>query len=433
MTIRLPRLALVCLLSASALAVVRAAGPQVGDPQQWGQWRGPLATGVAPHGDPPVEWSETTNVRWKVPIPGRGSASPVVWNDKVFLLTAISADGRTAPGVPHKFVVLCLDRKTGKTIWERVAREEPPHERTHTENGTYASASAITDGEVVIANFESRGMYAYDLDGTLLWQVDLGDKGMRNMFGEGTTPALHGNTIVHTWDQQRGQSFVVALDKRTGREIWRQDREEIDTWATPLIVEANGRAQAIVPAQQKIRGYDLETGDVVWESAGLTMNPIPSPVYGDGLAILMSGYQGNSVKAIRVADAKGDITGTDAVAWTYARDTPYVPSPLLYDGVVYMLKTNNGILTALDAATGTPLYPAQRLDAVPNVFASPVAAAGRVYVTGREGDTVVLRHGRTFEPIGVNSLDDGFDASPAIVGGEMFLRGYRFLYCLAAD
>jgi outer membrane protein assembly factor BamB len=222
-----------------------------------------------------------------------------------------------------------------------------------------------------------------------------------------------------------------VLDKRNGNEIWRQGREEIDTWFTPLVVEVNGRAQVITGAMNRIVSYDLETGETVWHTAGLTMNPIPSPVAADGMVFLTSGYRGNSLKAIRLAGAKGDITGTDAVAWTFNRDTPYVPSPLLYDGLLYVLKSNNGILTVFDAKTGTPHYALQRLDAVPNVFASPVGAAGRVYITGREGDTVVLRNSPKFELLATNSLDDGFDASPALVDGEIYLRGYKSLYCIS--
>jgi hypothetical protein len=427
------RLTIASLFTAAAIAAEPNAAGQVpaGANRYWPQWRGPDATGVSRTATPPIEWSETTNVRWKVPIAGRGSASPVVWGDHVFVLTAISATGATRAGVNHKYVVMAIDRKTGRTVWERVAREEPPHEATHTENGTYASSSAVTDGQVVIANFESRGMYAYDMAGKPLWEIDLGDKSMRNTFGEGTTPALHGNMIVHVWDQQGGQSFVTGIDKRTGKEVWRQNRDDIDTWATPLVVVVNGRAQAITPALNKVRSYDVETGALVWESAGLTMNAIPSPVYEDGIAILMSGFRGNSLKAVRLADAKGDITGTPAIVWTYDRDTPYVPSPLLYDGILYMLKSNSGILTTFDAKTGTPHYQLQRLDAVPNVFASPVGAAGRVYIPGREGATVVLKHGTTFEQLAVNTLEDGFDASPALVDGEIYLRGHRFLYCIA--
>lgn len=424
------RLTPVALAAVCAVAALRAETEQ-NPMENWPQWRGPHASGVAPSANPPATWSESENVRWKVEIPGRGSASPIVWGDRVYLTTAVSATGATAEGVMHRFVVMALDRATGKVVWEQVAREEAPHEGTHRENGTYASASPVTDGEVLVANFESRGMYAYDLDGNLLWETDLGDKRMRNTFGEGTTPALHGDTIVHVWDQQGGQSFIVALDRMTGKEKWRRNRDEIDTWATPLVVEVNGRAQVLAPAMERMYSYDLETGDIVWEGEGLTMNVIPSPVVFDNLAILMSGYRGNDLKAVDLTKARGDITGTDAIVWSYERDTPYVPSPLLYDGLLYVLKSNNGILTVFDARTGKVHYGPQRIEQVPNVFASPVGAAGRVYIPGREGDTVVLRHGTTFEVLGVNSLDDGFDASPAVAGNEIYLRGYRYLYCIS--
>ena len=193
----------------------------------------------------------------------------------------------------------------------------------------------------------------------------------------------------------------------------------------------NGRAQAIVPAMERVRSYDLETGQVVWESDGLTMNAIPSPVHEDGLVFLMSGFRGNDLKAIRVADAKGNIDGTNAIVWTLDRDTPYVPSPVLVEGVLYFLKSNNGIVSALDARTGKPHYQNQRLDGVPNVFASPVAAKGRVYFPGREGTTLVIKSGPTFEVLAKNTLDDGFDASPALVDSEIFLRGNKSLYCIS--
>lgn len=405
----------------------------------WAQWRGPRATGVSTTATPPTEWSETKNIRWKVPIPGRSSSSPVIWNDRIFLLTAIPVDpaavaglaprGSVPPQTPHKFVVLAIDRRTGKTLWEQVVREETPHER-HQENGTWASTSAVTDGQVVIASFESRGIYAFDLNGRKLWEKDLGDKRMRSQFGEGSTPALHGRHLVHVWDHQ-GDSFIVALDKTTGSELWRQPRKEIDTWATPLITTVNGKAQVITGAMNQIQAYDLETGTPLWHTAGLTMNPIPSPVAEDGLAILMRGFRGNSLKAVRLAEARGDITGTSAIAWSYDRDTPYVPSPLLYDGILYMLKSNNGILTVFDAKTGTPHYALQRLEATPNVFSSPVGAAGKVYITGREGTTLVLRHGPKYEVLATNTLDDGFDSSAALVDSELYLKGYRYLYCIS--
>ena len=312
-----------------------------------------------------------------------------------------------------------------------MAREQEPHEAGHTDNSTWASGSAFTDGQHVYAYFESFGLYAYDMNGKLIWEKDLGDKRMRSEFGEGSTPALHGNTIVVVWDHLNGDgSFVVALDKRDGKELWRVARDEIDTWATPLILEVNGRPQAIVPAMNRIRSYDLQTGSVVWEGDGLTMNAIPSPVYEDGLVILMSGFRGNDLRAVRVAEAKGNIDGTSAVAWSFDRDTPYVPSPILVNGIVYFLKTNSGILAAFDAKTGKPHYQNQRLDGVPNVFASPVSAQGRVYFPGREGVTAVIKAGPTFEQLATNTLDDGFDASPALVDNEIYLRGYKNLYAI---
>ena len=428
-------------LLAAALTSTLAA-PDPAAERFWAQWRGPYATGVSKHANPPVEWSETKNVRWKVEIPGRGSSSPVVWGDRVFLLTAVPVGvggpsahaprGSVQPRDVHRFVVLAIDRRTGHVVWERTAREGRPHEATHQDNGTWASSSAITDGQHVFAWFESQGMFAYDMDGALLWQKDLGDKQMRMQFGEGSTPVLHGNRIVVVWDHQ-GQSFVVALDALTGNEIWRVARDEIDTWATPLVVEHDGRAQVVTNGMNRLRSYDLETGKIVWESPGTTMNAIPSPVAGEGLVIVASGFRGNNLKAIRLADARGDLTASNAIAWSLDRDTPYVPSPLLYDGILYLLKSNSGILSALDAKTGKPHYQLQRLDGLAEVFSSLVGASERVYLTGREGTTLVIRHGPAFQVIAKNSLDDGFDASPALVDNEIFLRGYRYLYSIAAN
>jgi outer membrane protein assembly factor BamB len=429
------------LVAAGLMAAVTSLPAANSGEKFWPQWRGPFATGVAPSADPPIEWSETRHITWKIEVPGRGSASPVVWGDRIFLLTAMPAGlpvseshlprGGVSPRVAHEYKVLAINRADGAIAWERTARREVPHEASHQDNGTWASASAITDGEHVIASFESRGIYCYDMNGTLVWQKDLGDKNMRNEFGEGSTPALHGNTLVVVWDHfVKGASFIAALDKRTGGELWRVPRDEIDTWATPLIVEHEGRAHVVVPGMNRLRSYDLRTGEVIWETAGLTMNPIPSPVAANGIVFATSGFRGNSLKAVRLAGAKGDITGTPNIVWTLDRDTPYVPSPLLYDGVLYILKTNNGLLSAFDAATGKPFYQVQRLEKAANVFASPVGAAGRVYIPGRDGTTVVIKHGPTFEILAENTLDDGFDASPAVVDRDLYLRGYKYLYAI---
>jgi len=300
-------------------------------------------------------------------------------------------------------------------------------------DGTWASSSAITDGQRVYAFFESSGLYTYDTEGNLLWQKHFGDKKMYADVGEsGSTPVLFGHYLVVAWDHQ-GASFVTALDARTGQEIWRANRQEVDSWSTPLVVEHAGRPQVVTSGQNRIRSYDLETGQLVWHSEGLTMNPIPSPVGADGMVFAMSGLQGNRLRAIRLADAQGDITGGKAIAWALERDTPYVPSPLLLDGFLYVLKGNAGILSVFDAKTGTPHYQVQRLPGITEVYASPVAAQNRVYVTGRDGTTLVIRHGGSFEVMARNTLDDGFDASAALVDEHIYLRGYRYLYDIAAN
>ncbi len=269
------------------------------------------------------------------------------------------------------------------------------------------------------------------LDGELLWQRDLGDMRTRNGFGEGSSPAVAGDLLIVNWDHE-DDSFIVALDKKTGKDVWRRDRDEVTSWSTPLVVEVGGRPQIVVAATGRSRGYDLATGEVVWQLGGMTVNVVPSPVYGNGMAYLMSGFRGAALQAVRLAGAQGELEATEAVAWTRDHDTPYVPSPLLYDDRLYFLKVNTGILTCLDAATGKVLYQ-QRLDGISNVYASPVGAAGRVYLAGREGTVLVLEHGDAYKVLASNTLDEGFDASPAIAGGELYLRGAKHLYSLTED
>lgn len=433
--------------------LIRAAEVATDFDHNWPRWRGPIETGVAPHAAPPVEWSETRNIRWKVAIAGEGSASPIVWGDRVFVTTAIDTGHTPAPaaaaagaatptpfpappGAPAarssedewRFVVMALRRSDGSVLWERTARTEKPHEGTH-QTGSFAANSAVTDGQMLYAYFGSRGLYAYDFDGNLKWERDFGDMRIRYSFGEGSSPALHGDALVIIWDNE-GESFIVAVDKHTGKELWRKTREEQTSWTTPLIVEEGGRAQVITSATGEIRSYDLRNGDLIWHTKGMTFNAIPSPVYADGIVYLMSGFRGNDLKAIRLADAKGDVTGTSAVVWEYAQDTPYVPSPLLYDGILYFLKSNNAILSALDAKTGEAKYTLQRLEPLTNIYSSPVGAAGRVYITDRRGYTDVLEAGPTFKVVATNKLDDGFDSSAAVVDGEIYLRG-KSLYCIA--
>jgi outer membrane protein assembly factor BamB len=468
--------------------------------QNWHQWRGPLATGVAPQGNPPTEWSTTKNVKWKVPIPGRGSGSPIVWGDQIFILTAVKTDrvqepaaesktsanhidvkfrfaahslaavesnrsefflaqrdaakesergqggrgfrgrggfgrgfgrrGGQAPTNYHQFIVLCIDRNTGQTKWQRTAAELVPHEGHH-ETGSFASASAITDGKFVYASFGSRGLYCFDLDGNPQWDKDLGDMQTRMGFGEGTSPALYGDTLVQTWDQEAG-SFIVALDANTGDERWRQPRDEPTTWATPLIVAAAGRIQVITSGTNRVRSYDLKNGELIWECGGLGSNPIASPIVYKDLAICMTGHHDPAGVAVPL-DATGDVTDTDKVAWRIKESTPYVATPVLYDDTIYFTKSRNAILSSIDAKTGRYIIDQKRLAGIDSIYASPVAANGHVYISSREGKTVVVKHAPQLEVVATNDLEETIDASPAIVGDELIIRTDGNLYCIAEE
>ncbi|MGV3533913.1 MAG: PQQ-binding-like beta-propeller repeat protein, partial [Chthoniobacteraceae bacterium] len=410
----------------------------------------------------PTQWSEEENVKWKMKIPGFGTSTPIILGDQVFVLTAIEGEaavpkaeavpaaqvapepegndrrerrrrgggGRSEqPATPQKFTVLSVDKNTGKTLWQTVVREEVPHEGHHRDHG-YASGSPVTDGEHLFASFGSRGIYCLELGGKVIWEKDLGDMQTRNGFGEGTSPALHGETLIVNWDHE-GEDFVVALNKRDGREVWRKTRDEATSWATPLIVEHDGKAQVIISATNRIRSYDLATGEEIWECAGMTGNVIPTPIYSEGILYITSGFRGASFMAIKLG-AAGDLTDTDAVLWKHTKNTPYVPSPLLHKGRLYFFSGNTGTLSILEAATGKPLVEAQRIeDLLGGVYASPVAVDDRIYLVGRDGKTVVIKAGDQVEQLATNKLDDKFDASAAIVGNQLFLRGHQNLYCIS--
>jgi outer membrane protein assembly factor BamB len=249
----------------------------------WPQWRGPLATGVAPHADPPLTWSETNNIQWKTPLPGQGDSTPIVWENRVFILSAIATGKKTAlqagADAPHdiyRWVVICLDRNNGKIVWQKTAREEAPHEGRQ-ENNTFASASPVTDGKLLLAYFGSRGLHCYDFDGNLMWEKDFGKMRINYEFGEGSSPALSGNTVVVDWDSEGG-AFITALDKQTGKELWRTARDDGNSWSTPLIVEFDGQKQVVVDASKKVRSYDLATGKEIWSCSSQVQNDIPCPV-----------------------------------------------------------------------------------------------------------------------------------------------------------
>ncbi|MEI8042668.1 MAG: PQQ-binding-like beta-propeller repeat protein [Verrucomicrobiota bacterium] len=439
--------------------------------QNWPQWRGPLQTGVAPEANPPATWSETNNLKWKVKIPGSSYATPVIWENRVFIQTAIptgkkveakpaeageqppppradaggesSRKGPDGPGgrkgrggfgggakptEVYQFVVLCLDRQTGKVLWQQIAREEVPHEGYRQGEGSFASTSGLTDGKRLYAYFGSRGIHCYDLDGKPVWSQDLGKMRMANGFGEGSSPAIYQDTLILNRDNE-DNSFIIALDKNTGKTLWKKPREERTSWSTPLIIERDGKAQAVVTATGKIRSYDVASGDVLWECGGLTRNVIPCPVADAGMVYCMSGFQGNACMAIRLGRS-GDLTGGDAIAWTHNKSTPYVPSPLLYNGKLYFFANNNGVLTCLDTKSGEAVFDAQKLEDLAGVYASPLGAGGRVYLAGRNGVTVVLKQSDKLEVLASNRLDEKFDASPVAVGKELFLRGREYLYCI---
>lgn len=446
LTLALPALA----LAAVALAAVALGAAGEGDvdanpvaERYWPQWRGPLGTGVAPHADPPLRWSESSNIRWKVALPGSGHSTPIVWGDRVFITAAIPYGDRvdpvpdTAPGAhdnapvlyQYEFAVLAISRADGSVIWQRTLNRQLPREGGHY-TASFASNSPVTDGELLFAFFGSHGLFCLNLDGDLQWKADFGVMQTKHGHGEGSSPVLFGNTLVVNWDHE-GQSFTVALDKRTGKQLWKIARDEVTSWATPIVVEHDGKPQLIISGTNRIRGFDLATGRVIWECDGLSANIVATPVSADGMVYAGSSYDTRAMLAIRLEGAKGDITGTDRVAWIRTRGTPYVPSPLLYGESLYFLRHYQGVLTRLIARTGEEQDGPFRLPEIRNVYASPVGAAGRVYITDLDGTTVVISHGDSPTVLAINRLDDSFSASATPVGGELFLRGERYLYCIA--
>jgi outer membrane protein assembly factor BamB len=410
----------------------------------WPEWRGLYNTGAVHGGNTPVEFSETKNVKWKVEIPGKGHATPIVWGDQIIVQTAVATDkkgnkpavagGEASPMSPtqtdlvHQFTVVSIDKNSGKTNWKTVVKEEMPAEKTH-ELGSWASNSPLTDGENIYAFFGSRGLYCLDMKGNVKWSRNFGQMEILASFGEGSSPAIYKDKIFVQWDDQK-KSVMYAIDKKTGKDVWSASREEITSWATPLAVEVNGKGQVITSATNKVRSYDAETGTIVWECTGMTKNVIPDPMYADGICYLVSGFMGAAIKAVDLAKAKGNITGTSAILWEYNQDAPYTPSGLLMDGKIYFLRNNNGVLTCLDAKTGAVLYSKQKLDGISTLYSSPTGNNGKIYIAATNVVNV-LKAGAEFSILAKNTLDDTFEASPVIVGNDLFLRGAKYLYCIS--
>jgi outer membrane protein assembly factor BamB len=412
----------------------------------WPTWRGPDATGAARSGNPPIRWSETENIKWKVKVPGASLSSPTIWENKIFFLTAVKTDkpipatsnnqtgggGRRRMSQPptavYSFDLVCMDRNSGRIIWQKTAREEFPHQGHHS-TSSFASNSAVTDGRYIWAGFGSRGVYCYDMDGNKKWERDLGNMNIAMGFGEGSTAALAGNALIVVMDHE-GDSFIYALDKENGRTLWQKLRDEGTSWATPLPIEVNGKTQIVVNATNFVRSYDLQTGDVVWQCSGQTRNVIPCPVIGFGKVICMSGFRGSNLHAIELGRT-GDLSGSNAIKWQVDSGTPYVPSPLLYGDKLYFCSVNRPSISCYQADTGKANYTGQSLEGLGDMYASPVGVADRVYFVSRNGTAAVIKNSDTFELLATNKLDDGFDASPAVVGDELYLKGKQNFYCIA--
>jgi len=432
----------------SAVSSVIASGqPESSDAFQWPQWRGPHGNGAAhPDAAPPIVWSETENVAWKTAIPGLGHSTPVVSNGIIHLTTAVPKGTplpepiwSNRPGAHDNLpisdavrsLVVAVDFKSGDILWSTQVDTGVPHEGGH-ETGSLASASPSTDGKSVFAYFGSRGLFALDRTGQILWSKQLGKMHSKHGHGEASSPVLHDDLIVVNWDHEESEDFLVAFDKTTGLERWRTPREEVTSWTSPIAAVVDETAQIIVSGTTAIRGYDLRTGKVIWSCPGLSKNVVATPVYSQELGMLFAGssYEKQAFLAIKIGGAKGDLSATDRVAWTRFRRTPYVPSPLVYQGGLYYFGHYQNILTRVTAENGTNAPGAMRVEALRNSYASPIGASGRIYLCDLSGNTVILAAGDKPEVLQHNQLDGRFAASPVAVGSSLILRSDTHLYRL---
>ena len=451
----LPRLAVAAAILASPAVLAQdnttsrppesfPPGPQGEAGRYWPQWRGPLGTGLAPMSDAPVRFSPNDGVKWKTPIPGRGHSTPIIWRDRVFVTTAVATEEQPRPDrprrrrtrlVPHEFRLIAVDRDSGEVAWSSVAVTTRPHEGYHRSLSSFANASPVTDGERVYAFFGSRGLHAFDMSGELAWSRDFGvEMETYGPFGEASSPALYGDTIVVVFDHE-GQSFVEAVDKNNGETRWKRLRDEETSWASPIVAVHEGRPQVVTSAGNFITAYDLTSGDLLWQARGMTPHPVPTPVFGHGLLIAASGTTERRIRAIRLGYT-GDLTGSEAIAWAHDRAAPYNPSPLLWGSELYVVRDgamNAGPsrLSLFDARTGRSHYLQERLPGNYAVKASPVGAGDKVFLATEQGDVIVIRRGHDFEVLAVNRMDERFLASPAIAGDELYLRGSDHLFCIS--
>jgi outer membrane protein assembly factor BamB len=418
----------------------------------WPQFRGPQGLGISEQKGLPTEWWPDDNLAWKTPLPGRGHSSPVVWGDRVFLTTTVEGEeipgakavhhvrnkqtwvhpDATAGNKKQTLKVLCLDRKTGKILWERTSFEGQVYDDRHRKN-TYSSGTPVTDGKYVYAFFEAEGLYCYDFNGKLVWQTSVGKYAKMGM-GPGTSPVLYQNLIFLQCDQEDGGpdlSFLAAVDKRTGREVWRVKRNHRKTHSTPLIVNTGKRTELITSGWETVISYDPLTGKELWRCEGVNGWAIPSAVANQEMVFVASGYPRKRVLGIKLGGS-GDLTGKPEVVWSYNKGTAYVASPILYGDYLYLID-DKGILTCVDAKTGEIKYEGGRVPTPESFSASPVAFDGKLLLVSEDGDAFFIKAGPQHEVLKVNSLDEMVLASPALAHGQIFIRGDKHLFCIGAN
>jgi outer membrane protein assembly factor BamB len=425
-------------------------GGVVKTPLNWPSFRGPNASGVADGQYPPLTWdaAKGSNILWKTPIAGLGHSCPIIWEGRVYITTAVSRDGKSSlkPGQygnvdsvketsEHEWKLYCLDKRSGKVLWERTACKGVPKIKRHTK-GTHANPTPATDGTHVIASFGSEGLYCFHRDGKLLWQKTLGvlDSGWfydaDYQWGFGSSPVLYRGLVIVQCDVGKN-SFLTAYRVEDGKEVWRKSREEIPSWGTPTIIEGPGRVELVTNATNYARGYDPLTGAELWRLSRHSEITVPTPIFGAGLIFVTSGYRPvQPIYAIRPG-ATGDIslkdgkTANDAIAWSKSAGGPYMPTPIVYGEYLYVC-SNAGILTCYEAKTGKEVYK-QRMGGQGGYTASPVAADGKLYFTSEQGGVRVVRAGPKYELLAVNPLGDVCLATPAISDGMIFVRTEHYL------
>ncbi|HJP95558.1 MAG TPA: PQQ-binding-like beta-propeller repeat protein [Pyrinomonadaceae bacterium] len=419
--------------------------------QNWPQFRGPNATGIAEGPNQPVKWdtSSSLNVRWKTPIPGLSHSSPVVWGNKVFVTTAVnSVKDETRYGLfgdvepvkndpQHAWKVFAIDKLTGKILWERTAYEGIPKVKRHPKS-SHAASTPVTDGKTLIVNFGSEGLYAYDFNGKLLWKQDLGvlDAGwfydVDYQWEYASSPIIYKNLVIVQADIQKN-SFIAAYDIKTGKPVWKTMREELSSWGTPTVYEGKERAELITNGTKAIRGYDPLTGRELWRLGPMSEITTPTPFVGQDLIFVTSGYPPvQPIYAIRPG-ANGDISLKDGkesnefIAWSKQRGGPYMPTPIVYGELLYTC-SNQGVLTAYNAKTGERVYQ-ERLGGTGGAFtASPVASDGKIYLSSEDGDVFVVKAGPKYELLAKNPVGEVMMATPAISDGLVIVRTISNLY-----